>query len=89
MLKGSKGTIAAGQDLQVYTSEKQCWETIEPPPLEKPNQNGPEHFVTSILDENPFEDSVSASHNLQVQAILEAGLVSMREGRAVSLNELA
>ena len=88
MLKGSEGTIAAGQDLQVYTSEKQCWEKVEPPPLEKPNQNGPEHFVTSILQEKPFEDSVSASHNLDVQAILEAGLVSMREGRAVSLNEL-
>ncbi|MFB0503992.1 MAG: Gfo/Idh/MocA family protein [Candidatus Bathyarchaeia archaeon] len=88
LMKGSKGTIAAGQDLQVYTSEKHGWERIEPPPLEKPNQNGPEHFVTSILEEKPFEETVSASHNLDVQAILEAGLVSMCEGRAVSLNEL-
>ena len=88
MLKGSEGTIAAGQDLQVYTSEKQCWERIEPPPLEKANQNGPEHFVTCILEEKPFQGSVSASYNLDVQAVLEAGLVSMREGRTVYLNEL-
>jgi len=88
VLKGSEGTIAAGQDVQVYTAGKQCWEKIEPPPLEKPNQNGPEHFVSNILEEKPFEGSVSASHNLDVQAALEAGLISMREARTVYLNEL-
>lgn len=87
-LRGSEGTIAVGRDIQVYTSKKESWEKIEPPPLEEGGQNGPQHFVKCVLEDKPFEDSVSPSFNVEVQAMLEAGLISMRENRTVYLNEL-
>ncbi|MFQ6094827.1 MAG: Gfo/Idh/MocA family protein [Candidatus Bathyarchaeia archaeon] len=88
IINGSEGVIAAGRDLRVYTAEKKGWETIEPSPLEKGRRNGPEHFVTCILEDKPVDDLVSPIYNRDAQAILEAGLISMREERSVYLREL-
>jgi len=88
VLNGSEGVIAAGKELKIYTSEKKRWERIEPPPLEEGNRNGPEHFVTCLLKDKPFDDLVSSLYNRDTQCILEAGLISMHEDRAVYLNEL-
>ncbi len=88
VLNGSEGVIAAGEELRVYTLEKKRWEVVKPPPLEVGSRSGPEHFVTCILEDKPIEDLVSSLYNRDAQAILEAGLISMREDRAVYLNEL-
>jgi len=88
ILNGSEGVIAAGSELKVYTSERKCWEKIELSPLDVVRRSGPEHFVTSILKDRPLDDVVSPLHNRDAQVILEAGLISMREDRAVYLNEL-
>ncbi|MCW4027705.1 MAG: Gfo/Idh/MocA family oxidoreductase, partial [Candidatus Bathyarchaeota archaeon] len=34
MLRGSEGTIAVSQDVQVYSEENEGWKKIDPPPLE-------------------------------------------------------
>lgn len=88
VVRGSEGTIAAGLDVQVYTAEKGNWEKIEPMPLEEGAQNGPQHFVKCLLEDRSFEDTVSPSFNVEVQAMLEAGLISIRENRTVPLSEL-
>lgn len=88
VINGSEGVIAAGKQLRVYTAEKKCWETVKAAPLEKGRRNGPEHFVSCILGDKPFDDVVSALYNRDAQAILEAGLISMRENRTVFLSEL-
>ena len=88
VLNGSEGVIAAGKELKVYTSESKCWKTVQPPPLEVGRRNGPEHFITCIREDKPFDDLVSPLYNRDAQAILEAGLISMRESRVVRLSEL-
>ena len=88
VINGSKGVIAAGRELRIYTAEKKAWETLEPTPLKKNMQNGPEHLVTCIREDKSVDDVVSPIYNKDVQAILEAGLVSMQEDRAVYLREL-
>jgi len=88
IINGSEGVIAAGRELKIYTAEKKTWETITPSPLEKGRRNGPEHFVTCIREDKPVDDVVSSIYNRDAQAILEAGLISMREDRTVYLSEL-
>lgn len=88
VLNGSEGVIAAGKELKVYTSEAKNWEEIEPAPLQEGSRNGPEHFATCIREDKAVDDSVSARYNRDTQAILEAGIMSMREDRAVYLKEL-
>ena len=88
IINGSDGVIAAGKQLRVYTAEKKGWETLEPPPLERGRRSGPEHFVTCIREDKPVDDVVSPICNRDAQAILEAGLISMQEDRAVYLREL-
>jgi len=88
VVRGSEGTIAVGPSIQVYTSEREDWEKVEPAPLEVGAQNGPQHFVRCLLQDEDFEDTVSPSFNVDVQAMLEAGLISIREDRTVPLGEL-
>lgn len=88
VLNGSEGVIAAGTELRIYTSESKKWEKVKPAPPVKGSRNGPEHFVTCIREDKPLEDPVSPLYNRDAQAILEAGLTSMREDRAVYLKEL-
>jgi len=88
VLNGSEGVIAAGKELTVYTSERRKWEKMESDPTPQGSRNGPRHFVTCIKEGKPVEDPVSAPYNRDAQAILEAGLISMREDRAVYLKEL-
>lgn len=88
VINGSEGVIAAGQELRMYSEQKKRWEKVEPPQLEKGRRNGPEHFITCIKEEKPFDDVVSAVYNRDAQAMLEAGLISMQEDRTVYLREL-
>ena len=88
VVNGSEGVIAAGKELCIYTEEKKGWDKVESPPLEKGRRNGSEHFVTCIREGKPFDDVVSATYNRDAQAILEAGLISMKEDRTVYLREL-
>lgn len=89
ILNGSEGVIAAGAEtLRIYTADSRKWRILDVPPLEKGRRNGPEHFVTCILEDRPFDSLLSALYNKDAQAILEAGLISMKEDRTVYLSEL-
>ncbi len=88
VMNGSEGVIAAGKELKIYTPESKNWQKIEPASPKEGMRNGPEHFVTCIREDKPVEDSVSPLYNRDAQAILEAGIISMREDRAVYLKEL-
>ena len=89
ILNGSEGVIAAGKDtFKIYTADSEDWRTLEAPPLEEGKRNGPEHFVTCIVEDQPFDSLLSPLYNRDAQAILEAGLISMREDRTVHLSEL-
>ena len=87
VINGSDGVIAAGKELRIYRAKK-GWETVEPTPLEKELKSGPQHFVTCIREDKPFDNVVSPAHNRDAQAILQAGLVSMQEDRVIYLSEL-
>jgi len=89
IINGSEGNIAAGpKELVVYTMETEAWEKIKAPPLKEGERNAPEHFVECVRKDKSIDDMVSAEYSRDVQAILEAGLTSMREERVVHLNEL-
>ncbi|MGD9518867.1 MAG: Gfo/Idh/MocA family protein [Armatimonadota bacterium] len=47
--------------------------------------SGPAHFVACLREGREFHQVVGLAHNLQVMAILDAGLQAAREGRAVCL----
>jgi len=87
IINTNEAVIVAGKKLKIYTAEKQ-WETLKPSLLKKGEQNAPEHFITCIQEDKPLREIVSPQFNLEVQAILEAGVVSMQEDRAISLHEL-
>ncbi|HIE14748.1 TPA: Gfo/Idh/MocA family oxidoreductase [Candidatus Bathyarchaeota archaeon] len=89
ILNGSEGVMAAGKAaLKVYTAENKRWEELDVPPLEAGRRNGPEHFTRCILEDKPVDDLLSPLYNRDSQAILEAGLTSMKEERTVHLSEL-
>lgn len=90
ILNGGEGVIAAGMGLKlrICTSDEEGWKYLEVPKLKVGMRNGPEHFVTCIMEDKPVDDMLSPVVNRDAQAILEAGLISMREDRTVYLKEL-
>ncbi len=59
-------------------------ELIAPDPLPAHFQNGIAHFLSALLDGTPLHETVSPAFNVQVQAILEAGLRAAQTGTAVN-----
>jgi len=55
------------------------------PPLPDHARSGPSYFVHQLLTGQPFEGIVSAEVSRDAQEILQAGLLSIAEGREVSL----
>jgi predicted dehydrogenase len=89
ILRGNQGTIAASFDKGVKAwMEGGAWTDVKIPPLETGHQNAPEHFVSCIRENQPFIDPASAINNLQSQAALEAGLISLKQDRTVYLTEV-
>ncbi len=88
IMNGGEGVIAARHKVRIYTSEGKGWTVMDPPALEEGYRNGPEHFITCIREDKQPESIVSPSYNRDAQAILEAGLKSMKEDRIVYINEL-
>jgi predicted dehydrogenase len=58
---------------------------IQSPPLPDHARSGPAYFVHQLLTGQPFEGLVSAEVSRDAQEILQAGLLSIAEGREVSL----
>ncbi|MEM2111062.1 MAG: Gfo/Idh/MocA family oxidoreductase [Candidatus Bathyarchaeia archaeon] len=89
LLRGSEGTIAASMGKGVKAWMKGgSWTDVKVPPLENGHRNAPEHFISCIREDKPFLPPVSAENNLQSQAALEAGLISMKKDRTVYMSEV-
>jgi predicted dehydrogenase len=89
-IHGSEGAITSvdhegQQAVKVVTPSKPAGEIIVPDPLPVGMRSGPEHFLTCIGEGKPFLESVTPELNLDVQAILEAGALSVAMNRTVSL----
>ncbi len=81
---GSRATAYPGDGGRVTVLCDGQEEQIEPGelPIEP---SGPAHFVACLREDRDFHQVVSLEHNLQVMAILDAGLQSARTGQAVAL----
>jgi predicted dehydrogenase len=60
-------------------------ETITADPLPEHYVSGPEYFAYSMLHDLPFSGMVSVAASRDAQEILEAGMMSMRDGKEVGL----
>ncbi len=89
ILRGTKSSIVAkfGDFVKMYIDGEE-WKDIPAPSLTDGNLNAPDHFVNGITQNESFIDPASFSNNLETQAILEAGLLSLREDRTVKLKEI-
>lgn len=58
---------------------------LEPPDLPEGERTAVGHFLACLADERPFDGLVSMEIGRDTQEILEAGLLSEREARAISL----
>ncbi|MEM2930434.1 MAG: Gfo/Idh/MocA family oxidoreductase [Thermoproteota archaeon] len=93
ILNGLHGTIVVEEDGKMRfvrvreegNFRNMTEEVIDPPQLPLGLRNGPEYFTRCILDEKPLEPPVDARFNLAVQEVLEAGLISAKEGRRIVL----
>jgi len=93
ILNGLDGSLMVDEEGKVHlTRVKQKGnyrdvrsETMEPPAPREGWRNGPEHFVTHLLEDRPLEPPVDAGFNRDVQEVLEAGLRSAEEGRRITL----
>jgi predicted dehydrogenase len=92
-LNGLHGTIVVEEDGKVrFVRVREegdfrnvVEEVIDPPQLPLGLRNGPEYFASCILENKPLEPPVDARFNLMVQEVLEAGLISAKEGRRIFL----
>lgn len=83
--RGSIGWRGIVKSVNVLMRGYSEWLPLTPPPMPVGNRNGIEHFINAVATDSPIEVPCSLDFNLDVQAILEAGMISAREGRAVSL----
>jgi len=83
---GNKGTMLVYQErIQLATHEKPKGESIDAPALPPEMRNASEYFLSCIRTGQPVEGLCNAGISRDAQEILEAGLISARAGREVSL----
>ncbi|MFO7168484.1 MAG: Gfo/Idh/MocA family oxidoreductase [Chloroflexota bacterium] len=88
MIYGSDGTLVIrnmGQELWLANSEHDEGIQLEIPPLKEGMRNSAEYFLGHIRSGEPITGLCSAEVGLMAQEVLEAGILSAAEGRAVSL----
>ncbi len=83
--RGSIGWRGVIKSVNVLMRGYSEWLPLPPPAMPVGSRNGIEYFINAVMNDSPIEVPCSLSFNLDVQAILEAGLISAREGRAVAL----
>jgi predicted dehydrogenase len=86
VIYGTKGSILLGsQKATVFTKEKQDGEDIEVGPLPQGGRNAAEYFLTRIREDKPIEWMCDPKFSRDVQEVLEAGLISHRNGEVTSV----
>jgi predicted dehydrogenase len=85
---GSAGTLLAQYEdgtLWLATNEQKYGERLDVPPLPAGQRTATEFFLGHIRSGEPIDGLLGADVGLMAQEVLEAGLISAAEGRAVSL----
>ena len=86
IINGSTGTLVPDAGgVKLYTLENREGKVIECPPLPKGKHNGPAYFANCIRRGEQPEGRSNMHLCRDAQEILEAGLVSAREGRRIAL----
>jgi predicted dehydrogenase len=93
MIYGEDGAIALGGRDEVMlanrgrSGEQVSTETrsVEVEPLPAHYRSGPDYFTYCLLHDLPFEGMVTPRVSRDAQEILEAGMQSMKTGRAIQL----
>jgi predicted dehydrogenase len=88
MIYGTEGTLLAQyQDntLKLATNEHKHGELLDVPPLPAGQRNATEFFLSHLRSGTPITGLCGPDVGLMTQEVLEAGLISAAEGRAVSL----
>jgi len=86
MFYGSEGTLVVERDgLYLSNHEHDLGTKLEVPEPPKGMRNSAEFFLSHIRSGEPISGMCSPEVSLQAQQVLEAGIISAREGRTVSL----
>jgi predicted dehydrogenase len=88
MIYGTEGTLLAQYQentLRLATNEQKYGDLLEVPPLPAGQRNATEFFLGHIRSGEPITGLCGADVGLMTQEVIEAGLISAAEGRAVSL----
>jgi len=80
-----EGQVATGGIVEQITGDRPDGWVIEPPPLPEGERNAVDYFLACLAADRPFEGLSTLTLALDTQELLEAGLQSVRSGRAVSL----
>ncbi|MBL8795687.1 MAG: Gfo/Idh/MocA family oxidoreductase [Planctomycetia bacterium] len=89
VIHGSRGTLLveprAGGRLLLANDDQPLGAPVEVPPAAPEMRTASDHFLNALATEQPFYDLCAARNGRDTQEILEAGLLSIAEGREVSL----
>jgi len=86
LIYGTKGTIFLGpKEMMLFTKDKQEGGTVVTDPLPQGQRNAVEYFLTRLNQDKPVEGMCDPRFSRDVQEVLEAGLISSKDGKAVPL----
>ncbi|MEZ4730631.1 MAG: Gfo/Idh/MocA family oxidoreductase [Caldilineaceae bacterium] len=89
MIYGSEGTLVveprANGRLLLANAAHEDGIAVDVPPAPEGMRNGTDYFLTRISQSLPIEGMGSAEVSRDAQEILEAGILSAQEGKAISL----
>ena len=86
MFYGSEGTLVVQRgQLLLATPEHEDGQAIEVPAPPAEQRNSAALFLSHIRSGEPIKGLCSAEVSLQAQEVLEAGMLSVEQGRAISL----
>jgi predicted dehydrogenase len=86
MFYGSEGTLVVqGNEVWLASRDHEDGERLDVPPPSAGQRTSAEFFLSHIRSGEPITGLCSAEVGLMAQEVLEAGLISAAEGRAVSL----
>jgi len=86
LIYGTEGTIFLGpKETMLFTKDNPEGETVAADPLPQGERNAVEYFLTRLSQDKPVEGMCSPRFSRDAQEVLEAGLISSKNGKAVAL----
>jgi predicted dehydrogenase len=86
ILYGTEAVLVAGGSIvTIYSKAEPDGRVVQPPPLQPPHRNGPEHFVHCVRNGLPVEGACSPEVSHDAQEVVEAARISVLTGQKVAL----